>query len=80
MLVALPYLHRALQGKPCPEPVKDWLVNTSGLTLAQMRAIYEGRIPPSARQILTSLARRDVQLRLLRRQPHSTPAPCKASP
>lgn len=80
MLVALPYLHRALQGKPCPEPVKDWLVNTSGLTLGQLRVIYEGRIRPASRQMLANLARRDAQLRLLRHQPDPAPARCKASP
>lgn len=69
MLVALPYLHRALQGKPCPDAVKDWLVNTSGLTLGQLRAIYEGRLPLSAWRVLSNLARRDVHLRLLPRRP-----------
>lgn len=69
MLVALPYLHRALQGKPCPDAVKDWLVNTSGLSLAQLRAVYEGRLHGSVRRLLANLARRDVQLSLLGRQP-----------
>jgi len=67
MLVALPYLHRALQGKPCPDAVKDWLVNTSGLSLAQLRAVYDGRLHRSARRLLASLARRDVHLALLGR-------------
>ncbi|MFK0091866.1 hypothetical protein [Pseudomonas sp. NPDC090592] len=67
MLVALPYLHRALQGKPCPDAVRDWLVNTSGLTLGQLRAIYAGRITLSAWRLQSALARRDVQLRLLPR-------------
>ncbi|MDZ3992394.1 hypothetical protein [Pseudomonas sp. Teo4] len=80
MLVALPYLHRALQGKPCPEPIKDWLIETSGLTLGQLRAIYEGRIRPASRRMLANLARRDVQLRLLRQLPASAPSRCKASP
>ncbi|MFF7066086.1 hypothetical protein [Pseudomonas sp. NPDC008258] len=65
MLVALPYLHRALQGKPCPDGVRDWLVNTSGLTLGQLRAIYEGRVSLTAWRLQSALARRDVQLRLL---------------
>ncbi|MFJ4454259.1 hypothetical protein ACIP1G_10265 [Pseudomonas sp. NPDC089392] len=69
MLVALPYLHRALQGKPCPDAVKDWLVNTSGLTLGQLRAIYDGRLPLAAWRLLSNLARRDVHLRLLPRRP-----------
>ncbi|QHG65432.1 hypothetical protein [Pseudomonas putida] len=65
MLVALPYLHRALQGKSCPDAVKDWIVNTSGLTLAQLRMVYKGRLGPGMRHLLANLARRDVQLRLL---------------
>ncbi|MEX5505042.1 hypothetical protein Q1J61_14685 [Pseudomonas putida] len=67
MLVALPYLHRALQGKPCPDAVRDWLVNTSGLQLVQLRAIYEGRMPLTAWRLQSNLARRDVYLRLLPR-------------
>jgi len=69
MLVALPYLHRALQGKPCPEAVKDWLVNTSGLPLGQLRLIYNGRLPLAAWRVMSNLARRDVHLRLLPRRP-----------
>ncbi len=65
MLVALPYLHRALQGKTCPDAVKDWIVNTSGLPLAQLRMVYKGRLAPGVRQLLINLARRDVQLRFL---------------
>ncbi|NIF27538.1 hypothetical protein F3J44_14305 [Pantoea sp. Tr-811] len=65
MLVALPYLHRALQGEPCPDAVKDWLVNTSGLALAQLRTLYAGRLDEGPRRLLASLARRDVELRLL---------------
>ncbi|WEK28819.1 MAG: hypothetical protein P0Y58_18105 [Candidatus Pseudomonas phytovorans] len=67
MLVALPYLHRALQGKPCPDAVSDWLVNTSGLPLVQLRAVYEGRMPLAAWRLQSNLARRDVHLRLLPR-------------
>ena len=74
MLVALPYLHRALQGKSCPDAVKDWVVNTSGLPLAQLRMVYKGRLGTGVRRLLANLARRDVQLRWLGR-----PAPCKAS-
>ncbi|GLO12404.1 hypothetical protein PPUJ20028_09850 [Pseudomonas putida] len=68
MLVALPYLHRALQGKPCPDAVKAWLVNTSGLPLVQLRAIYGGQLPLTAWRLLNNLARRDVHLRLMPRQ------------
>lgn len=67
MLVALPYLHRAMQGKPCPAAVKAWLVNTSGLSLAQLRAVYGGKMPLPAWRLLSALARRDAHLRLLPR-------------
>ena len=66
--MALPYLHRALQGKPCPDAVKAWLVNTSGLPLVQLRAIYSGQLPLTAWRLLNNLARRDVHLRLMPRQ------------
>ncbi|MBA6115257.1 hypothetical protein MXF29_21405 [Pseudomonas sp. NC26] len=77
MLVALPYLHRALQGKPCPEAVKDWLVSTSGLTLVQLRAIYAGRLHRSARRLLANLARRDVHLAWLAPAPETGALACK---
>lgn len=67
MLVALPYLHRALQGKPCPDAVKNWLVNTSGLSLRHLRAVYGGHLQRGTRRLLAGLARRDVHLRLLAR-------------
>lgn len=65
MQVALPYLHRALQGKSCPDAVKDWIVNTSGLSLTQLRMVYKGRLGPGVRSLLANLARRDVQLRFV---------------
>lgn len=64
MRVALPYLHRALQGKPCPEPVQQWLVDVSGLSLAQLKAIYARRMGQPARRVVANLARRDLALRL----------------
>ncbi len=64
MLVALPYLHRALQGKACPDAVRDWIVNVSGLPLAQLRMIYDAPAQPSAARWLGYLAGRDVHLRL----------------
>jgi len=67
MLAALPCLLRALRGEPCPEAVKDWLVNTSGLPLMDLRSIFEGRVPLGARRLLASLARRDASLIL---RPH----------
>ena len=72
MQVALPYLHKALQGKPCPDAVKRWLVDTSGLSLTQLQAIYAGRLSAPARRVLTSLVRRDIGLRLL---PGRAPVP-----
>ena len=67
MLVALPYLHRALQGKSCPDAVKNWLVNTSGLSLRHLRVVYAGHLQHATRRLLGALARRDVHLRLLPR-------------
>ncbi|MFJ4053758.1 hypothetical protein ACIPZC_09845 [Pseudomonas sp. NPDC089743] len=80
MLVALPYLHRVMQGKPCPDPVKDWLVNTSGLSLAQLRAIYEGRLNHSTWALLANLARRDVHLGLLACRPAAASIVCGGLP
>jgi len=65
MRVALPYLHRALQGRPCPEPVSQWLVDTSGLRLAQLRALYAGTLGSQARRLYQFLGRRDLWLRPL---------------
>lgn len=65
MGVALPYLHKALQGKPCPETIKHWLVDVSGLSLVQLQAIYAARLEPSAWRLLVSLTRRDAALRWL---------------
>jgi hypothetical protein len=53
MLVALPELHRAMQGGPAPEQVLQWMVDVSGLpvsligTLYRMRLVVrdEGRVP-----------------------------------
>lgn len=72
MQVALPYLHKALQGKPCPEAVKRWLVDTSGLTLTQLQAIYAGRLSAPVRRVLANLVRRDIDLRLV---PGASPPP-----
>lgn len=40
MLVALPYLHKALQGLPATEPVVQWLTGTSGLPMVTLQALY----------------------------------------
>lgn len=63
MRVALPYLHRALQGRPCPGPVSQWLTETSGLTLVQLRAVYAGTVRPEVRRLYRLLAQRDLWLR-----------------
>lgn len=62
MLVALPYLHRALQGKACPQTVERWLVTTSGLNLKQLQRLYRHR-PDTGHGLLMKLARRDIDLR-----------------
>lgn len=64
MRVALPYLHRALQGRECPHAVQQWLVSNSGLSLAQLQRLY--RHHPSAGRaiaLLAPLAQRDIDLR-----------------
>ncbi len=40
MLVALPYLHKALQGQPATDPVMQWLTGTTGLPMETLRALY----------------------------------------
>jgi hypothetical protein len=40
MLVALPDLHKALQGSAAPEQVLQWLGDISGLTLAGLQSLY----------------------------------------
>ncbi|NBA98309.1 hypothetical protein GUY40_25810 [Pseudomonas sp. R5(2019)] len=40
MLVAMPYMHRALQGSHAPEPVAQWLVKTSGLSMPHLKRLY----------------------------------------
>lgn len=66
MRVALPYVHNALQGRPCPEAVVRWLVSVSGLSLAQMQGLYGLRLDDRTLCLPRYLARRDAGLRLLR--------------
>lgn len=40
MLVALPDLHKALQGLPAPDQALQWLVDISGLTLSGLQSLY----------------------------------------
>ncbi|MNQ65481.1 hypothetical protein D3C85_799370 [compost metagenome] len=43
MLVALPYLHKALQGHGAPEPVSQWLVDIGGLPTEALQRLYRMR-------------------------------------
>lgn len=43
MLVAMPYLHRALQGASVPEQVLQWLRENTGLPLAALQNLYQTR-------------------------------------
>ncbi|WP_252092085.1 hypothetical protein [Pseudomonas sp. MWU13-3659] len=65
MRVALPYLHQALQGRPCPEPVRQWLIDTSGLELTQLRSLYAGQPGATIQRLLLMLGRRDRWLRAM---------------
>lgn len=40
MLVAMPDLHRAMQGKSVPEQVVQWMVDVSGLSVDQIGRLY----------------------------------------
>lgn len=40
MLVALPELHKALQGRPAADMLQQWLVDTSGLPLPLLQHLY----------------------------------------
>ncbi|MFQ6575890.1 hypothetical protein [Pseudomonas sp. UM16] len=67
MLVAVPYLHKALRGQPAPEPVVQWLVDISGLPLLVLQTLY-GREPLPARRtdcLLSRLQGRGADLRHL---------------
>lgn len=43
MLVALPELHKLLQGKPCADMLQQWVVDTSGLPLPLLLHLYQKR-------------------------------------
>ncbi len=57
MLVALPELHKALQGKPAAEMLQQWLVDTSGLPLPLLQHVYRKRPLQIDRRILASKQR-----------------------
>jgi hypothetical protein len=49
MLVALPDLHRAMQGNPVPEQIAQWMVDVSGLPVSLIGTLYRlGPIPDPA--------------------------------
>jgi hypothetical protein len=43
MLVALPELHKVLQGKPCAEMLQQWVMDTSGLSMPLLQHLYRKR-------------------------------------
>ncbi|AZE89312.1 hypothetical protein [Pseudomonas orientalis] len=43
MLVGLPELHKALQGKPAADMLQQWLIDTSGLPLPLLQHLYRKR-------------------------------------
>lgn len=46
MLVAMPELHRAMQGSPVPEQIAQWMVDVSGLPVSLIGKLYHmGPVP-----------------------------------
>jgi hypothetical protein len=46
MLVALPDLHRAMQGSPVSEQIAQWMVDVSGLPVSLIGRLYRmGPVP-----------------------------------
>ncbi|NVZ53327.1 hypothetical protein HX792_23505 [Pseudomonas sp. B6002] len=64
MLVALPELHKVLQGKPAADMLQQWVIDTSGLPLNLLQHLYRKRPLPLAAGRSTSSPR----------QAHPTPA------
>lgn len=48
MLVALPELHKVLQGSACAEMLQQWITDTSGLPLPLLQHLYRKRPPVRA--------------------------------
>lgn len=48
MLVALPELHKALEGKASAELIQHWIVDTSGLPLALLQHLYGTHVAANA--------------------------------
>ncbi|QBF26609.1 hypothetical protein EXN22_13240 [Pseudomonas tructae] len=68
MLVALPYMHKALQQLPAPEPVVQWMLDISGLSLPLLQMLYQREPQACARprSLLAQIQRRGADLRQLR--------------
>lgn len=49
MLVGLPELHKALQGKPAADMLQQWLIDTSGLPLPLLQHLYRKRTQQTRR-------------------------------
>ncbi|KPG95875.1 hypothetical protein AEQ67_18110 [Pseudomonas sp. RIT-PI-q] len=47
MLVAMPDLHRAMQGNPAPEQVLQWMVDVSGLSISLIGKLYRMALVPA---------------------------------
>jgi len=43
MLVALPELHKVLQGKPSSDMLQQWVTDTSGLSMPLLQHLYRKR-------------------------------------
>lgn len=52
MLVAVPELHRAMQGKPVPEQIMQWIVDVSGLSVSLVSTLYGMNSLPEAGEFL----------------------------
>jgi hypothetical protein len=61
MLVALPDLHRAMQGKPAPEQVLQWMVDVSGLPVGLIGTLYRMGPVTWGRETGPELGNTDVQ-------------------
>ncbi|AZF32196.1 hypothetical protein C4J89_2721 [Pseudomonas sp. R4-35-07] len=63
MLVGLPELHKALQGKPAADMLQQWLIDTSGLPLPLLQNLYRKR-PQQAGRCTQARKRRGAQAQI----------------
>lgn len=54
MLVALPELHKVLQGKPSADMLQQWVTDTSGLPMALLQHLYRKRPEGQAVEVLAA--------------------------